>query len=168
MCIKKIISFFKKSSSVVVYSPCDGEIKDIANIEDEVFSKNVLGRGVYITPEIGEFHAMVNGKLVNVFPLGHYYCIKTSDTGYEVVLHIGIDSVNVSGSCFSKKVEQDDEVEQGSLLVEVNIDELGKKAKSLDSPIIVTNESLKNAQITDIKYGKVKTGDPIFTIVKKS
>lgn len=129
---------FGKKKEVELKAVVDGIIKDLKNVEDEVFSKGFLGEGLAIVPSSNNFYAPVDGELSSVFPTGHAFGIKT-DSGAEVLIHIGIDTVQMQGDGFKLNVEQGQKVKAGDLLVICDIDNIKNKGYKTDTIIIITN-----------------------------
>ncbi len=138
-------------------SPITGELLPIADVPDQVFSGKMVGDGFAINPTEGKVFSPVNGTVVTVFPTKHAIGIA-ADNGTEILIHIGIDTVNLKGEGFTSHIEQGDLVEQGQLLMEMDLDYLTKHAASIITPIVFTN--LEEGQsIHLIKSGAVTAKD---------
>ncbi|AKU79349.1 PTS sugar transporter subunit IIA [Spiroplasma turonicum] len=157
------MGLFTKNKSLEVFSPVDGEVISISDVEDEVFSEKMLGDGLAIIPSNGSFYAPIEGKLVTVFPSGHAYGILAKN-GVEILLHIGIDTVSLDGEGFDIKVKQNDSVQVGDLLAIVDIENVSKKVPSIQTPLIFTTESMDGKKIEILKTGKVNKGDLIAVV----
>jgi PTS system D-glucosamine-specific IIC component len=118
--------------------PIEGKLLDLSDVPDEVFSKKMMGDGFAIDPTEGIVYAPFDGKVSTIFPTKHAIGL-TTDTGKEVLIHIGIDTVNLKGEGFTAHVEQDDIVQQGQKLMSFDLDVINEKAKSAITPIIFTN-----------------------------
>lgn len=129
---------FGKKKEVELKAVVDGVVKDLKNVEDQVFSKGFLGEGLAILPSSSNFYAPIGGELSSVFPTGHAYGIKT-DSGAEVLVHIGIDTVQMNGEGFESHVTQGQKVKQGDLLAIVNLDKIKEKGYKTDTIITITN-----------------------------
>jgi len=129
-------------------SPLTGEILPITDVPDQVFSGKMVGDGFAIKPSDGKVVSPVNGKVVTVFPTKHAIGL-VADNGTEILIHIGIDTVKLKGQGFTSKIEQGDLVEQGQILMEVDLDYVEKNAPSIITPIVFTN--LKEGQVVKIK-----------------
>lgn len=125
---------FKKKKERVLTAPTDGEIISIEKIGDEIFAKKILGEGFGVVPRNGCVHSPVCGVVTDVTETLHAYCIKTDD-GAEVLVHIGIDTVELRGEGFSANVRAGDRVEKGTCLAEVDLDLL--KARGICSTVVV-------------------------------
>ena len=138
-------------------SPLTGEIKPITEVPDQVFSGKMMGDGFAIMPTDGTIVSPVNGKIVNLFPTKHAIGIE-SEGGREVLIHIGIDTVNLKGEGFETLVQEGDLVEAGEPLLKVDFDFVGKNAPSIITPIVFTN--LKEGEhIVIEKTGSVKANE---------
>ncbi len=137
--------------------PITGRLLPITDVPDQVFSQKMMGDGFAIEPTNGTVLAPVAGKIVQVFPTKHAIGIETLD-GTEILIHFGIDTVNLKGEGFETFVKQDDHVTQGQKLLDVNLDYVKENAPSIITPIIFTN--LKENEMVRIeKEGSVERGD---------
>ena len=98
----------------------------------------MVGDGFAIKPAEGKVFSPVNGTVVTVFPTKHAIGIA-ADNGTEILIHIGIDTVNLKGEGFTSHIEQGDIVEQGQLLMEMDLDYIAKNASSIITPVVFTN-----------------------------
>ncbi|MFU0251936.1 PTS sugar transporter subunit IIA [Spiroplasma sp. Moj] len=156
--------FSKKPKELEIIPPVDGEVIALDKVEYEVFSQKMLGEGLAIKPNAGNFIAPIAGKLITVFPTGHAYAIK-SNNGVEMLLHIGMDTVSLNGKGFDIQVKQDDNVKQGNLLCNVDLAVLKvENVPSLDTPIVFTPETMSGKTINIVKTGNVKQGEIIAVI----
>lgn len=119
-------------------SPIKGEIKPITEVPDAVFSGKMMGDGFAIVPAEGTVVSPVDGKIVNMFPTKHAIGIL-SDSGREILIHVGIDTVNLKGQGFEALVAENDRVEAGQPLLKVDLDYIGQNATSIITPIVFTN-----------------------------
>ncbi|SEN91776.1 PTS system D-glucose-specific IIA component, Glc family /PTS system D-glucose-specific IIB component, Glc family /PTS system D-glucose-specific IIC component, Glc family [Mesobacillus persicus] len=119
-------------------SPIKGEIKPITEVPDAVFSGKMMGDGFAIVPSEGVVVSPVDGKIVNLFPTKHALGIL-SDTGREILIHVGIDTVNLKGEGFETLVSENDKVEKGQPLLKVDLEFIEKNATSTITPIVFTN-----------------------------
>lgn len=119
-------------------SPAKGELKPITEVPDQVFSGKMMGDGFAILPLEGIIVSPVDGKIVNVFPTKHALGIM-SDTGREILIHVGIDTVNLKGEGFETLVNEGDQVTAGQPLLKVNLEFLKEKVPSIMTPIVFTN-----------------------------
>ena len=144
-----------------VYSPLKGEVKSLADIEDEAFASGALGQGVAIVPTEGKLVAPVSGTVAALFPTNHAIGIKTDD-GAEILIHIGMDTVQLDGKHFAAHVAKDDRVEKGQLLIEFDIQAIKQAGFSLTTPIVITNQDAFGAEA--IARGNVNHGDALLKV----
>lgn len=129
---------FKKKEKEVFVSPMEGILVAIDQIPDPVFAQKCMGNGFGIDLTNGIVVAPMSGEIISTFPTGHAYGIRTKD-GIEILIHIGMDTVELQGEGFQPKVRVGDMVSQGETLVEVDLDLIRSKGKSLVSPVIFTS-----------------------------
>ncbi|MDQ0229503.1 glucose-specific PTS transporter subunit IIBC [Metabacillus malikii] len=140
-----------------IVAPLTGEIKPITEVPDQVFSGKMMGDGFAILPTNGTVVSPVNGKILNVFPTKHAIGIQ-SDGGKEILIHFGIDTVNLKGEGFTTFVAEGDIIEQGQKLLEVDIEYVKEHAPSIMTPIVFTN--LKEGQSVKLQAsGSVSAND---------
>ena len=150
--------FYKKEDKVVeevkangetIVAPIEGTIKPLEESSDAAFASGALGKGVVIIPSAGKVYAPVTGTVTVLFPSLHEIGI-TSDSGVELLIHIGINTVQLDGKGYTAHIKQGDHVECGQLLVEFDMDYITKEGYSLETPVLVTNyNDLKEIKITD-------------------
>lgn len=148
--------------STELVSPLAGELLPLSEVKDEVFSSGAMGEGVAVEPSEGVLHAPADGKVVMTFPTGHAIGMKTSD-GAEILMHIGMDTVNLQGHGFETLVAKGDEVKAGDELVMFDIDAIHAKGYVVTTPIVVTN-SKDYEKITVVSQGNVKVGQEILDL----
>lgn len=132
---------FKKKEEVTditLVAPINGEVIALEDVPDPVFSEKMMGDGLAIRPTTGEVVSPVTGKIIQVFPTKHAIGIL-ADNGAEILIHIGLETVNLKGEGFTAYVEEGDKVKQGDVLVRFDMDIVQKKAKSMVTPVIITN-----------------------------
>ncbi|WP_186575714.1 glucose-specific PTS transporter subunit IIBC [Aquibacillus kalidii] len=141
------------NGDVEVSSPINGEILPLSEVPDQVFSQKMMGDGFAVKPSDGKIASPVNGKIINIFPTKHAIGIQ-ADNGMEILIHIGIDTVKLKGEGFTEKVAEGDIIEQGQVIMEIDLDYISKNAPSTITPIIFTN--LQEGQSVEVKAkGKV-------------
>lgn len=149
-------------TSVQIYSPMAGNVKDITTIDDEVFSSGMLGEGVAIEPTDGQVVSPVDGIVTTVFPTKHAIGV-TSDDGVEILIHICMDTVSLNGDGFENFVQQNDRVNKGDLMVRVDLAKIKAAGLSVITPIVITNSTIYKAIVVDAK-NVINKGDTLFTI----
>ena len=123
---------------IAICSPLKGDVLELAQVEDAAFSAGILGKGCAIVPAEGEFYAPVDGVLTTLFPTKHALGI-TSDDGVEVLIHIGLNTVQLNGEGFTAHVQQGERVSRGQHLLSFDLAELKDKGYCLQTPVIITN-----------------------------
>ena len=126
------------SAPVTITSPLAGEVKELSQATDPVFAQGLMGRGVVIVPSQGELVSPVNGRVTFFFPTKHAIGIL-SDEGVEILMHIGMDTVNLEGKGFEGYVSQGDKVKVGDKLISFDIDMIKKAGYVTETPVIITN-----------------------------
>ncbi|WP_449622855.1 glucose-specific PTS transporter subunit IIBC [Robertmurraya sp. Marseille-Q9965] len=146
-------------------SPLKGEIKPITEVPDAVFSGKMMGDGFAILPVDGTIVSPVDGKIVNFFPTKHALGIL-SDSGREILIHVGIDTVNLKGEGFEALVSENDTVKKGQPLLKVDLEAIKTKVPSIMTPVVFTNLA-EGEQVVIQKQGNVDKGEEnIVTITK--
>ncbi|MCB0911766.1 MAG: PTS glucose transporter subunit IIA, partial [Propionibacteriaceae bacterium] len=146
----------------VVAAPVAGKVIALEDVKDKVFASKALGEGVGIEPSDGHVVAPVTGVLVTVPDSGHAFGIKTDD-GVEVLVHVGIDTVQLGGRFFSLDVKQHQRVEAGDLLAKVDLD--GVRSEGYDTTtIVVVINTMALASVAPRTVDAVGSGDPIIDV----
>ncbi|MGX6961447.1 beta-glucoside-specific PTS transporter subunit IIABC [Vagococcus xieshaowenii] len=145
-------------------SPLNGQMINLVDVEDAVFSSGAMGQGVAIEPTEGKLFAPIDGEIALLFPTGHAIGMKTTD-GAEILMHIGMDTVELNGEGFTAHVAQGDQVKAGQLLIEFDIDFIKSKGKPTVTPIVVTNSAEYN-NVTVAEPKAIEAGEEIFTVEK--
>lgn len=120
-----------------IVSPLNGKVIAMTEMKDEVFRSEAMGTGVAVIPEEGKVYAPCDGEVAMVFPTGHAIGL-TSENGTEILIHIGVNTVEENGNGFEVKVQQDAKVKKGDLLVTFDLEMLRKKY-DMTTPVIITN-----------------------------
>ncbi|WP_053218561.1 N-acetylglucosamine-specific PTS transporter subunit IIBC [Virgibacillus senegalensis] len=137
-------------------APASGKLMEITEVPDEVFSEKMMGDGFAIEPEDGLFVAPVDGEIINVFPTKHAVGIKAS-TGHEVLVHVGLDTVQLGGKGFEVFVSEGKQVKKGEKLLKVDLGFIRENAASAITPVIFTNLG-DNEQVRLLQSGTIKIG----------
>ncbi|GBU51449.1 glucose-specific PTS transporter subunit IIBC [Staphylococcus aureus] len=147
--------------SHIVHAPLTGEVTPLSEVHDQVFSEKMMGDGIAIKPSQGEVRAPFNGKVQMIFPTKHAIGL-VSDSGLELLIHIGLDTVKLNGEGFTLHVEEGQEVKQGDLLINFDLDYIRNHAKSDITPIIVTQGNITNLDFKQGEHGNISFGDQLF------
>lgn len=137
----------------MILNPVSGNAIALEEADDDVFASGALGKGAVVVPSVGKVYAPFDGQLVTLFPTKHALGIVSKD-GVEVLIHIGINTVDLNGQCFQSYVEQGDEVKAGQLLVEFDIAGIQKAGYSTQTMVIVTNTQ-QYPDIEQVTYGQI-------------
>lgn len=155
---------FKKKTNYIVKSYLSGKIVLMKDVDDPTFSKEILGPGIAIEPSDGVLCSPVNGTISLVADTKHAISI-TCENGAEILMHIGIDTVELNGEGYKTFVKGGDRVSVGDKLVEFDIAEIKKKGFKVTTPLIICNkDSFPN--IKPLSTGDVKVGDELLEISK--
>lgn len=148
-----------KNEVLEFVSPVEGKVMELSEVEDKVFSQGSMGNGFAVELTSGTVRAPFSGEVTVVFPTGHAIGMKRAD-GLEVLIHIGMDTVELNGKGFSLKVKQGDYVSVGDVLVEVDLDYIKSEGKSLVSPVVFPNGQAVSLNV----QGNIKTGQDVVAI----
>lgn len=155
----------EKTDVAEVLSPMTGLVVPLAEVPDAGFASGAVGKGVAINPSDGRVVAPAKGKVIMTFPTGHAIGMKT-DSGVEVLIHIGIDTVNMKGEGFTVHVEKGAEVNVGDLLVTFDRSAIEAAGYSPVTPILVTNHR-RMGEIDVVADGEIPAGFPLLTVAPK-
>lgn len=150
----------KLSEAILVPTPIKGRVVTLADTGDEMFASEALGQGIAIEPETGEVIAPFAGTVSAV--MGHAIGLEC-DNGLELLIHVGIDTVNLNGKGFDPKVAQGDHVEAGALLMKFDISLIREAGYPVVTPVIVTNSD-EYAKVSGIAEGSVSQSDPVLKV----
>ncbi|PTK54822.1 PTS sugar transporter subunit IIA [Staphylococcus haemolyticus] len=147
---------------IEIYAPLTGEYINIEDIPDPVFAQKMMGEGFGINPTEGEVFSPIEGKVDNVFPTKHAIGLK-ADNGLEILVHIGLDTVQLDGQGFEILVSSGDTVQVGDPLLKFDLEYIRNNAKDVISPIIITNsDQTESIHVNDVKVvikGETKVVD---------
>ena len=147
---------------VEIVSPLAGQVKELSQATDPVFSSGVMGQGIVIEPSEGELVSPVNGTVTVLFPTKHAVGI-VSDEGVEMLMHIGMDTVGLDGKGFEAHIEQGDHVAIGQKLISFDMDVIKAAGLVTETPVIITNQDAFVADISGEYPSHVKRGDQLMT-----
>lgn len=148
---------------VVISSPIKGETIKLEDIEDAAFATGVLGQGLAIKPTEGKVVAPVSGEVTTLFPSLHAIGI-TSDEGVEILIHVGLDTVQLEGKGFKAHVKQGDKIVKGQELVTFDIDFIQESGYSIVTPVVVTNYN-DYFEIAATESESLELGDKAITVI---
>lgn len=153
----------RKSKKDIVFSPIKGQVKPLSEIKDAAFASGVLGKGVAIVPQEGKVVAPFDGTVMTLFPTKHAIGI-ISDNGCEVLVHIGLDTVQLEGKYFESFVKTGDKFKKGQTLITFDKDKIAKAGYSLETPVVVTNHG-DYLDIIENLQKSVETKDELITVL---
>ena len=155
-----MLGLFKKKEIQIV-SPVKGVTQEIETVNDPMFAEKMMGDGIAIKPEEGKFYAVESGTLSAFFPTMHAYGI-TLDNGTEILVHIGINTVNANGEGFTSDKKQGQRVEKGDLIITADLDKL-KEKYDMTTMVVITNDNGKSLHKTNGEQS-VTNQDTILTL----
>ena len=139
-----------------IVAPVDGQVKDLGDVNDQVFSTKLMGDGAAIVPSDGTVYSPVDGQVTVAYETKHAYGLKSKD-GAEVLIHIGIDTVNLKGEGFESFVKQGQTVKAGDKLGTVDLAKVKAEGYDTTVMVVVTNTnnyaSVNRLNVTDVKHG---------------
>lgn len=147
-----------------IASPMAGKVLKLETIHDDAFASGVLGKGVAILPERGEVFAPADGVVSTLFPTLHAIGMET-DGGAELLIHIGLDTVQLEGNGFEAMVSQGERVKKGQLLVKFDMDYIMSQGFCMETPVIVVNTD-DYLEVVEGKEGHTLPGIPLLTVVQ--
>lgn len=150
---------------IQILSPAAGVVKDITEVPDKTFSDKVLGDGAAVIPAEGRICAPADGTVVSIMDTKHGIMFQTAQ-GVELLIHIGLETVNLKGKYFTSHVKNGAQVHAGDLLVEFDLEAVKKEGYDTITPIVVTNGDNYIRSVSMVKSGeKVESGECLLTIV---
>jgi len=157
-----MIGFGRKS--ITIASPMDGVVVSVTELSDPVFSTDILGRGIAIKPDSECVRAPARAVVSQMFSTGHAVGLLT-ESGVELLIHVGIDTVKLKGRHYTVVRDNDDSVDTGDILMEFDAAGISSDGYDTVTPIIVCNPYA----FRDISFapeGRIKAGEPLITIKK--
>ncbi len=153
-----------KTVDVEIYAPLSGEIVNIEDVPDVVFSEKIVGDGIAIRPNGNKIVAPVDGVIGKIFETNHAFSMESKE-GVELFVHFGIDTVELKGEGFTRVAQEGQSVKRGDTIIEFDLALLEQKAKSVLTPVVISNMD----EITNIdkKAGEVVAGESVVLVLKK-
>ncbi len=150
-------------NKITIASPLNGEVVPLTEVKDETFSSEMMGKGIAINPTEGKVVSPINGIVQMIFKTKHAIGLKSED-GAEILIHIGMDTVQLDGKHFIAHVKDGDKVKVGDTLVEFDMDAIKKEGYELVTPVIITN-TMDYLEIVPKEIKSVNAGEDIITIL---
>lgn len=147
-----------------VFSPLTGELKSLKDVNDPTFSEEILGKGIAILPKEGIVYAPFDGVVSALFDAKHAIGL-TDDQGMELLIHVGLETVNLGGTHFEVHISQGDLVKKGDPLITFDLQEI-QKTHDVITPVLITNADDFSEIVVQKEFGPVKAGDAILTVKK--
>lgn len=151
-----------KKKEIEILAPVTGEVMSLENMQDDVFNRGTLGKGIAIIPKENKIYAPVTGIVTSLFPTLHTIGITTKEN-LELLIHIGINTVNLGGMGFEAKVVEKAGVRAGTLLLMVDINKIKREGYNVITPIVICNPN-DFKEIIYRETGKVNKGDVIMKV----
>ncbi|MBA1393728.1 PTS beta-glucoside transporter subunit IIBCA, partial [Lactobacillus sp. XV13L] len=123
-----------------IYAPLSGKVLELSEVKDQTFAQKTLGDGVAIVPTDGKVYAPFTGEVMTIFPTKHAIGLR-SNSGVELLIHIGLDTVNLKGAPFTAHVETGQAIKKGQLLMEVDLAAIQAAGYDITTPVVITNTS---------------------------
>jgi glucose-specific phosphotransferase system IIA component len=163
----ELANLFKRNKELMIISPLKGEIVDLKNVPDSVFTSNIIGDGCAIIPEPGEIYAPLTSK-VEIFKTNHLLIFEPKK-GVYIVIHFGVGTSLLKGKGFERIVELNSkkQVQVGEKLIAYDLEFLKENAKSVVSPIIVSDDNIDHVELLVKEGERVEVGDPLMKIFFK-
>ena len=155
-----------QNASTVIRSPMTGTVIPLEEVPDEAFAGAMMGDGAAIVPTDGIVQAPADGEVTFVFPTKHAVGFRT-DVGHEMLIHVGIDTVSLSGDGFEAFVSDGDHVRAGEPLLKVDIRKIGDRVPSMASPVLFTDLA-ENMEVRGLKKGQIHAGEPFMEVHRKA
>jgi PTS system beta-glucosides-specific IIC component len=148
---------------IVLDAPIKGAVRPLEQAEDAAFSNGALGKGILILPEDGKVIAPCDGELTTLFDTGHAIGI-TADSGLEILIHVGKDTVRLEGRHFTKVMAQGDRVKRGDVIVEFDMKAIKELGYNLETPVLISNSDAY-LEVIPAKIDAVDYLEPILTVI---
>lgn len=155
--------------SVEIGSHMVGSVVLLADVKDPTFSSGALGAGTAVEPTEGKLYAPADGKITVAFPTGHAYGLRTED-GLDLLMHIGMDTVELDGKHFEPKVAKGDTVKRGDVIAEFDIPAIKAAGYPLATPMVITNSKKATASVEDVQVSgaSVTSADSLLKVALKA
>ena len=157
--------FVKNAKTISLKAVEDGRTIPMDEVNDQTFAQELLGPGIAIVPSNGTVVSPINGTIATVMDTKHAVCIQGED-GLELIVHAGLDTVELNGKYYQTYKEIGDQVKAGDVLLEFDLEEITKAGYDVTTPIVITN--LGDYKITKCLTGQqVKAGEEVIQLTKQ-
>ena len=147
-----------------IAAPVNGEVIPLEKVPDQTFASGVLGKGVAIEPSEGKIYAPADGTVTSFFPTKHAIGI-TTDRGAEILVHVGLNTVELDGKFFETHTQENARVKKGDLLLSFDMGEIKKAGYQLVTPVLITNAG-EYTSVESVSQGLIEQGQPLITVRK--
>ena len=150
-----MFGLFKAKKQIIV-SPADGDVVNLSEVPDQVFSEKMAGDGIAITPRSNTFVAPISGVVTKIFSTNHAYSIKAKN-GLEVLVHIGLDTVALKGEGFKRLVKEGATVSTGKPIISADLEYIQEQGKNIITPIVLNHDKeliLENHETRTVREGE--------------
>lgn len=159
---KETLDISDDDSDMKVYSPLNGEAVNLADVNDPTFAGEILGKGAAVIPSEGRVTAPFDGEITTLFDTLHAVGI-TGDNGVEVLIHVGLNTVELDGKFYKTHVAEGDKVTKGQLILEFDMKGISDAGYDITTPVIVTNSD-DYADVKQTKTGQINAGDALVVV----
>lgn len=143
---KAVAGNAETENTIDIIAPISGEIIAIEDVPDVVFAEKIVGDGIAIRPTGNKMVAPCDGEIGKIFETNHAFSLE-SDTGIELFVHFGIDTVELKGEGFTRIAQEGQKVKMGDTIIEFDLEYLTEKAKSILTPVVISNmDEIKELQ----------------------
>lgn len=156
--------FKKKDTSIALGAHMKGRCVSIKEVPDPTFGEEILGKGIAVVPEDGHVYAPADGVISTVFPTGHAVGLTTAD-GAELLIHIGLDTVELKGEPFEIKVSNEQNVKKGDLLIVADLEKIRAAGKNVITPLVICNSEAYSS-VETFPDRDVEPGDEVLKLSK--
>ena len=158
-----MFGLFKAKKQTIV-SPADGDVVDLSEVPDQVFSEKMAGDGIAITPRSNTFVAPIAGVVSKIFSTNHAYSIKAKN-GLEVLVHIGLETVALKGEGFKRLVEEGKKVTIGTPIISADLEYIQSEGKNTITPIVLNHDKELILEIQNVRT--VREGESLLEVTLK-
>lgn len=156
--------FKKKDTAVLLGAHMKGKCVSIKEVPDPTFGEEILGKGIAVIPSDGRVYAPADGVISTVFPTGHAVGMTTPD-GTELLIHIGLDTVELKGEPFEIRVQNEQNVKKGDLLIVADLEKIRAAGKDIITPMVICNSDAYSS-IEAFTGKEVEPGDDVMKLNK--
>ena len=163
---KKILSNQESKAEIenIIYSPLTGKVVSLSEVNDPVFSQEMMGKGAAVIPRVGRVVAPCDGEVVSVFRTLHAVTIKALN-GAEIIIHVGLETVALDGQYYESHVKDGARVTKGDLLLTFDVEKIKDAGYDVVTPVVITNTA-SYQKVDKTKKEEVSDGDLLINLVK--